>query len=121
MDKKLKKVGVYLQKYNDLLGINLPCGDIFQSDGLFQHVLSHHPDDAEFFLKIPEIIASPDYIGTDPNDPNGVEFIKKVDPYLLVAIRLDQKAGYLYVASLYNQTEAKLLRRINSGRYKKLF
>lgn len=47
-----------------------------------------------------------------------VEFIKKIDDYILVVIELDIKKEYLYVFLMYVIKEVKLESRVNSGRVK---
>ncbi|MBQ5588019.1 MAG: hypothetical protein IIU73_05320 [Selenomonadales bacterium] len=113
----MEKVGEFIQQYNDLLGTAFPCGEIFRSDGLFSHINKRHPDCAKHYQDIGDIIRNPDYIGASDD---GVEFIKKIDEYLLVAVKIDSKDGYLYVATLYELTEGKVLRRTSSGKYKKV-
>jgi len=82
-----------------------------------KHISRRHPDCVRYYADIPDIIADPDYIGKDPTKPDSIEIIKKLDEYVQVAINLDKKDNYLYVASLYCQTQAKVSRRIESGRY----
>ncbi|MGO1004005.1 PBECR2 nuclease fold domain-containing protein, partial [Clostridioides difficile] len=65
------------------------------------------------------VLKSPEYIGSHPKKPGkSVEFIKKIDDYILVATELDTKKEYLYVSSMYAIKEAKLESRVNSGRVK---
>lgn len=116
----LEVVGTHKKEYNDALHLNLPVSEIYRSKGLMQHVQKRHPECAQYYLRIPEIIESPDYIGTDIKKPNSMEFIKYIDEYLLVAVTLDKKDNYLYVSSLYEQTEDKVQRRVHSGRYRKV-
>jgi len=110
-------VGEYKQSINDLLGISLPCGAIYRSEGLIKHIAKRHPDCVEYYSQIPLVLESPDMVGVDPTKPNSVEFIKYIDPYILVSVTLDMKKGYLYVSSMYDQTADKITRRLNSGRY----
>lgn len=117
LDGEMQAVGEYKQRINDALGIGLPCGTIYCSNGLMKHILKRHPDCVEFYEKIPLVLSEPDMVGVDPTKPQSVEFIKHIDPYILVAVTLDVKAGYLYVSSMYDQTTDKVARRLNSGRY----
>lgn len=116
----LEIVGEYREEFNTILGINIPCGPIYRSRGLATHVNDHHPDCMMYYPMIPDVIASPDYIGKDPTKPGSIELIKKVNEYLLVAITLNPKENYLYVSTLFDQTESKVKMRLNSGRYKKI-
>ena len=115
--EKMKSVGKYKAELNDILGINLPCTEIYCSVGLIHHIAKRHPDCVEHYSRIPEVIENPDMVGVDPTKPNSVELIKQIGPYLLVAVTLDSKEGYLYVSSMYDQTPDKNKRRLKSGRY----
>lgn len=118
MADKLVQVGQYIQKFNTLTAQALPCGPIMQSTGLKVHIRKHHPGLLSEMGKIPQIIACPDYVGVNPKEPNSIELVKVLDQNLKVCVKLDQKGGHLFVASLYNITEAKLLKHIQSGRLK---
>ncbi|MCW1031109.1 hypothetical protein OJ933_10870 [Streptococcus anginosus] len=45
--------------------------------------------------------------------------MKILDENILVAVKLDKKGDYFYIASMYEITDAKLHRNIKSGRLKK--
>lgn len=63
---------------------------------------------------LPEIINTPNYIGIHPGG-DGVEFIKRLDENVMVAVRI--KAGNtLWVRSIYPVTESRLTGFKNSGR-----
>ena len=99
------------------MGLNLPIVKIYQSNGLPSHMKKHgHAHCIKYLDKIPEILKKPDYIGKNSKEENSVEFIKKYDGNILVAIKLDKTGDYLYVASMYELKESKLMRRLNSGR-----
>lgn len=115
----MKKVGTYPQKFNDLLGLSLPCIDIMQSDGLEVHIRKRHAGYEPYLSKLSEIIRQPDYIGRNPKEPHSVELVKRLDENILVAIKLDTKRDYLYVASLYPISEYKIESRLKSGRLRK--
>lgn len=69
---------------------------------------------------IPRIIQSPDYIGKHPKEQNSIELVKVLDQNVMVCIKLDLDENYLFVASVFEITEAKLRNRIHSGRLKKI-
>ena len=118
-DCELSVVGQYDSTFNDVLGMEMPCADIFLSTGLIVHLRAHnHSNCIPYMEKIPEIIAHPDYIGCHPTIPNSIELIKKLDENLLVAIKLDPDDNYLYISSFYEVKESKIQRRLNSGRLK---
>lgn len=65
---------------------------------------------------ISQIIASPDYVGVNPKEPDSIELVKTIGQNLKVCVKLDQKDGYLFVASLYDMTEAKVKKHVKIGR-----
>ncbi|MCH5186225.1 MAG: hypothetical protein J1F64_08905 [Oscillospiraceae bacterium] len=115
-----KKVGKYKGEYNDILNISLPENDIFRSNGLYSHIKKRHPGCMKYADRIAEIIENPDYIGTNPKEPNSIEMIKKFNKNIIIAIKPDSKNRYLYVATLYEITDAKLDRQIENGRLIKM-
>ena len=112
----MKIVGQYIDKFNILTGQNIPCGNIFQAEGLAVHVRKHHPDETGLLEHTPDIIAAPDYVGHNPREPQSVELIKVTDKNEMVCIKLDIGKGYLYVASVFSISQGKLLSRLRSGR-----
>lgn len=111
-------VGEYIQLFNDVTGQNLPCGYIYQSAGLRVHVEKHHPTEVDVLRDVALIIAEPDYIGHHPKEPDSVELVKCLTRNEMVCVKLDKKEGYLYVASVYTISNAKVENRIKSGRLK---
>ena len=119
MDPMLTPVGQYRASYNRALGLTLPCSAIFQSKGLRSHVLKRHPHCLKYLDLIPEILSAPDYLGVNPKEAHSIEFVKCYDDAVLVAVKLDLRHDYLYVASVYDISESKLRRRIHSQRLMK--
>jgi hypothetical protein len=109
-------VGMLTAKHNELAQTALPCGPIYQSPGFAVHVVKHHPNCAMYLGEVAAILASPDYIGANPREPDSIEMVKRLDANILVAVKLDRSRGYLYVASLYDVTPAKVQARLASGR-----
>ena len=118
-DTTLNIVGEYIESFNTLTSLNLPCGSIYISDGFSVHIQKRHPKYVKYIARISEIISSPDYIGCNPKEPDSIELIKIFDENIQLAIKLDKKQGYLYVASLYDVKQSKIDRRLTSGRLKK--
>lgn len=118
MSNQLFRVGEYQSRFNELTGQQIPCVSIYQSDGLITHIHNRHPGEEKLLEYIPEIIRCPDYVGKNPKEPDSVELVKQVDKNVMVCIKLDIKNGYLYVASVYPISEAKLNRHLFSGRLK---
>lgn len=119
MAKKQKKVGVYCQRYNELTNQTLPCGDVWQSSGLYQHIHKRHPGKEALLKAVPEILEQPTYVGKNPNEANSIELVKEYDENVMVCIKLSQKEQKLYVASVFEVSKAKIEKRIQSGRLKK--
>ena len=120
MNEELIPVGEYRESFNKQLDISLPTGIIYRSSRLINHIQRRHPDFVGYIDKLPEILLNPDYIGKNPKEPDSMELVKVFSYNILVAIKLDVKNNYLYVASLYNISDGKLHNRIHSGRLKKL-
>lgn len=120
MDKKLFRVGDYIEKFNRDTGQQLPCGPIYQSPGLAVHIKKHQPKNGPSLLQhISLIISAPDYIGKHPKEPGSIELVKSIGAHIMVCVKLDVQNGYLYVASVYEISQSKLEHRLNSGRLKK--
>ncbi|WP_341433815.1 hypothetical protein, partial [Mesomycoplasma ovipneumoniae] len=55
--------------------------------------------------------------GKNPREEGiSLEYLKVLDDNVLVAVKLDNKNNYFYVASVYEVTDAKLKSMLNSGR-----
>ncbi len=119
-NEKLIIVGKLYQKLNIIAGTDLPNMEIYCSIGLSVHLKkSNHGNCLKYIKEIPEIIENPDYVGKNPKEPNSIELVKKFSENILVAIKLDIKENYLYVASLYDVSQTKVERRLHSDRLKK--
>ncbi|MCC0643213.1 MULTISPECIES: PBECR2 nuclease fold domain-containing protein [unclassified Clostridioides] len=117
-----KVVGIIDEELAELAGIKY-TGKIYASSGVIKHIKKKHRGQLskdifnDILETIKTVLKSPEYIGSHPKKPGkSVEFVKKLDNYILVATELDTKKGYLYVSSLYAIKEAKLESRISSGR-----
>ena len=68
---------------------------------------------------IPDIILEPDYIGVNPNEQGlSIELIKRYADNVLIGVKLDAEKEYLYVSTMHDVQEAKITRRLHSGRIK---
>jgi len=121
--ENLFQVGEYKEEYNTILNKNVNFKEIYQSNGLINHIQRRHSNCITYIDKISEIINNPDYIGTNPNErEESIELIKKFDKNILIGIKVDFDKGYLYVSTLHDVHQSKIDRRLNSGRlirYKK--
>ncbi len=121
MDEKKNfiPVGEYTPAFNHITGQNLPCDTIYQSPGLIAHLRKRHPGKEGLISVIPAVIAAPDFIGKHPKESGSIELVQVADENVMVCVKLDQKDGYFYVASVYEISNSKLANRIASGRLKK--
>lgn len=119
MDKDLIKVGSYKNKFNQKLKIDLPCLKIYQSKGLAKHIEKRHPECLKYLNYVSDIINSPDYIGTNPKEPNSIELIKTYEKNIQIAIKLNVNDDYYYIATLFDINFSKLQKRLKTGRIKK--
>ena len=114
------KVGYLKKEIIDLLKINLKPGEIKLLSGGIKHIRKRRTNCFNSYInKIPDIIKSPDYIGTNPKYLKSVEYIKKIDKNILVAVRLSTYGG-LSVATMYEITESKILSMLSYDRIIKM-
>lgn len=119
MNNKLTIIGTYNENFNDYLPYNIKSSNIYQSNGLKKHIIKRHPDCIKYLDLIPCIIATPDYIGVNPNEKaTSFELIKCISENVQIGIKLDAKDNYLYVATLHTITNSKLKHCIQNGRLK---
>lgn len=119
MKEELQKIGMYDLRFNDILDINYDDLEIYQSNkGLRTHLIKRkHFNCLQYIEKTSEIINNPDYIGINPNEKgDSIEFIKKYSENIQVAVKLESKGEYYYVATIHDLQESKMKRRLNSGR-----
>lgn len=120
MQDNLFQVGEYIEAFNLATGQSIPCGPIYQSPGLKVHIKKRHPDELENLRFVPDIIAAPDYVGKNPKEPCSIELVKILQGNVMVCIKLDRDADYLFVASVFEINDSKLRNRLNSGRLRAL-
>ena len=113
------KIGELTFEVIKILNLNrTPC-DIILWEDRFKYIEKHRIDfssDEEFdkhIAFIPKIISDPDYIGKHPSD-NSIQYIKRIDRLMIVAIRL-KSSGNLSFRSSYILSETQLIDYIKSG------
>lgn len=121
--KELIKVGEYNSKFNEILGLDINSLNIYRSKGLPSHMVKRrHFKCLKYIDYIPEIILEPDYIGINPNERGtSIELIKQYEDNVMIGIKLDTEDEYLYVSTMHDVQESKILRRLHSGRIKEFF
>lgn len=120
MNNKIIPIGKYLSEFNSYLPYHLESTIIYRSIGLEKHILKRHPECLPYISFLPDILANPDYIGINPNEPGiSFELIKILSDNIQIGIKLDARDNYLYVATLHTITTAKLQHNLQNGRIKK--
>lgn len=122
---KYSKVGKVTEDIASLVNFKYP-GDVYIAPGAIKHIKKRHAGGHDSLSKrvienilptIEEVISNPDYVGSHPNKiGTSIEFVKKLDENILVAVDADINSNYIYVASLYPISESKLNNRVSSGR-----
>jgi len=109
-------VGFLEQKIIDILGVDLKPGVIKLLPGGIKHIRKKRLEYFEDYInKVPEIIKEPDYVGTNPKYTNSVEYVKKYEKNILVAVRLEYSST-LCVVTLYDVTDSKITTMVEHGR-----
>ncbi|MBR7926928.1 hypothetical protein KBI51_01910 [Aerococcaceae bacterium zg-ZUI334] len=104
-------------KYEKLVGLPIEVDKVSVSDGLIKHIQKRHPNMIRYIDDIGYILNNPDYLGFNANQPSdSFECIKVLSDNVLVAVKLDSKNGYYYVASIYDVKDSKLAHMVRNGR-----
>lgn len=114
-----KTVGRLNSKVIKLCNLSIKESNIFLHKSRKKHMRKHSHEFANFedtYKRIDQIISEPDYVGVHPTGQS-VEYIKKIDGNVLVAVRLN--SDELTVRTMYVITETKLKNYLNSGRIQK--
>ncbi|MGL5427723.1 MAG: PBECR2 nuclease fold domain-containing protein [Cetobacterium sp.] len=115
----MKKVGTLQKNIIEKLDLNFDeNSEIFLGDSNINHMKESHPED---FLKygsyLERILATPDYIGKNPNDES-IEYVKTFlideQEYVKVAVRVS-KGNKLFARSLYVLNNKRVENFIKKG------
>ena len=113
---KLKKITQFNTKFNKILGTEYEAFDIYMSKGLKTHLIKQkHFIAAKYIDRLNEIIETPDYIG---NNNGNIEIVKIYKENIFITIKLDEKKGRYYVATMFDVKKGKIDAYINSNRLK---
>ena len=114
--KLVLRVGYLNKDVIDILKVNLKLREVFLLPGGIKHIRRKRKQIyLGYITKIPEIIEKPDYIGTNPKYPNSIEFIKKINEYILVAVRSNNN-GILNVVTMFKVTDSKVSNMVKHNR-----
>ena len=108
--------------YKNLVGLAKEVDAVNVSNGLEKHLKGRrHEKMIPYLEKLDYLLNHPDYVGKNPKQPDtSFECIKVIDENVLVAVKLDKKRDYYFVASVYDVTQGKLDHMIESGRVRKV-
>ncbi|RRR54240.1 hypothetical protein EI998_02885 [Streptococcus suis] len=109
------------QKIKEIVGLETSATDILiHEENLEKHMLkSRHQNMIKYIPDITDILNAPDYIGQNKNvKTESFEVIKVLADNVLVAVKLDKKNNYFFVASVYDVTNSKLNHMKRNGRIK---
>lgn len=118
-----QELGKVSARVVSLLGASLQIDQpIYLGASNITHMQSKHPDDyAKYGAYIPQILATPDYVGTNPAD-GSIEYVKEFQingEFVKVAVRLSG-SGVLYARSLYVLNPNRVQNFIRKGTLKKV-
>lgn len=104
--------------YEKYLNLARQADNVIISDGLSKHLIKrNHENMLRYIPQLSEILNQPDFIGRNPKQPeSSFECIKVLDDNVLVAVKLDVKSDYYFVASMYDVTDDKLRHMEENGR-----
>jgi|GEM_PF-783372 len=101
-------------------------GNVYAAPGVVKHIMKRHSSGRNhlntntinnIIETVSEILLTPDFVGKHPDKiGTSIEFVKKLDDNLLLALEVDLDNKYIYVASLYPISQGKINNRLNSGR-----
>ncbi len=116
--KKIKAVGYLTKEVIDLAGSSLPSQEIIITEEVEKHIKTKHLTEYEkYYNSLEQIIKTPDYVGINEKHSNSIEFIKKLDDNVIVAIKLSIQ-NEIYVASMYHINDLKISKRLNNNTIK---
>ncbi|QQP15001.1 hypothetical protein FJQ98_16790 [Lysinibacillus agricola] len=124
LDKEVYTIGRITDEIIDLLGITINQKDIIIWRDRFAYIDKHKNefDNEKQYIEhvkaIPDVIRNPEYVGVHPSGKS-IEFIKKIDKNLMIAVRINTKGNLVFRTS-YPIKDSKLNNYISSGRVKKV-
>lgn len=123
LNKKAYHIGNLEQKVIELLQLQITPGIILIDVANIKHTEKHkakfksEADYIKHIESITEIIQNPDFVGIHP-DGISIEFFKKIDEILVLAIRMRPQEPF-WVRTVFPITPDKLQTYINAGTLKK--
>ena len=119
----MENIGTITTDVKKMLSINSDVNNILiHYDNFEKHLIKrNHQNMISHIPKISQYLKNPDYVGINPREKGvSLEYIVQVEPNILIAVKLDSKNGYFYVATMHEISQLKLTQRIRNGRLKKV-
>ncbi|MBK0348750.1 hypothetical protein JDW15_08985 [Aerococcaceae bacterium zg-ZJ1578] len=115
----MKKIGELRDSFVELLKLDTDIRKIIIKESSFkQHLIKrNHHNVLKYYDQLVDIISVPDYVGVNPRETGmSFELVKRLEDNVLVAIKLDVKNDYFYVATMHEISELKIEQRTKNGR-----
>ena len=107
----MENIGTITKNVKKILSITSDVSKIFiDNENFKKHLIKRNHQN--MISHIPKI--SPREKGVS------LEYIVQVEPNILIAVKLDSKNGYFYVATMHEISQLKLTQRIRNGRLRKV-
>ena len=119
----MENIGIITKDVKKMLSINSDVNEILiHYDNFEKHLIKrNHQNMISHIPKISQYLKNPDYVGINPREKGvSLEYIIQVEPNILIAVKLDSKNGYFYVATMHEISQLKLTQRIRNGRLQKV-
>ena len=119
----MENIGIITKDVKKMLSINSDVNEILiHYDNFEKHLIKrNHQNMISHIPKISQYLKNPDYVGINPREKGvSLEYIIQVEPNILIAVKLDSKNGYFYVATMHEISQLKLSQRIRNGRLQKV-
>ena len=119
----MENIGTITTDVKKMLSINSDVNKILiHYDNFEKHLIKrNHQNMISHIPKISQYLKNPDYVGINPREKGvSLEYIVQVEPNILIAVKLDSKNGYFYVATMHEISQLKLTQRIRNGRLQKV-
>ena len=113
---KLIYIGEFNTQLNTIIGTSFNSFSIYRSKGLLAHLIKQkHYVASKYIDYLPDIINDPDFAGVYKGT---IEMVKVYKDNIFISIKLDEKNGYYYVATIFDVKKSKIDSYVRSNRLK---
>lgn len=119
----MENIGTITKNVKKMLSLTSDVSKIFiDNENFKKHLIKrNHQNMISHIPKISQYLKNPDYVGVNQREKGvSLEYIVQVEPNILIAVKLDSKNGYFYVATMHEISQLKLTQRIRNGRLQKV-